>query len=141
MKNSSIYSWSTGSGIVFILLLFLTTSTTIHAFSFEVGELNAQLDTTLSIGGSYRTSNPDPDFFGLPNGGNQFSINLDDGNLNYEKGWFSKAVKMTNDFELSGDNAGVFVRLTSFYDWENKGGVRSFRPLGKEALDKVGSDS
>ncbi|MCZ6675272.1 MAG: DUF1302 domain-containing protein [Verrucomicrobia bacterium] len=141
MKNSSIYSWSTGSGIVFILLLFLTTSTTIHAFSFEVGELNAQLDTTFSIGGSYRTSNPDPDFFGLPNGGNQFSINLDDGNLNYEKGWFSKAVKMTNDFELSGDSAGVFVRLTSFYDWENKGGVRSFRPLGKEALDKVGSDS
>jgi hypothetical protein len=103
--------------------------------------MTGQLDTTLSIGGSYRISSPHPDFYGLDKGGNQFTINADDGNLNYEKGWFSKAVKMTNDFELTGDNIGAFVRLTSFYDWENEDGKRSFRPLSQAALDKVGSDS
>jgi hypothetical protein len=139
MKNRSTLTWLNVTGIVFLLCVLVPATS--RAFVFELGELEGQLDTTLSIGGSYRTSSPDPDFFGLPNGGNQFSINLDDGNLNYDKGWFSKAVKMTNDFEVSGDNAGVFVRLTSFYDWENEDGERSFRPLGKEALKKVGSDS
>lgn len=120
--------------------MLVSTSTT-RGLIFEVGELTGQLDTTLTIGGSYRTSSPDPDFFGLPNGGNQVSVNVDDGNLNYDKGWFSKAVKMTNDFEIAGDNFGAFVRLTSFYDWENEDGTRSFRPLSDLALDRVGSGS
>ena len=128
------------STVLFAILVFLTTNT-LSAIVFQMGELEGQLDTTLSIGGTYRTSNPDLDLVGLPNGGNQFSVNLDDGNLNYEKGWVSKAVKMTNDFEVSGENAGVFVRLTSFYDWENEDGDRAFRPLSQAALDKVGSDS
>ncbi|MDG2169582.1 MAG: DUF1302 domain-containing protein [Opitutales bacterium] len=139
MKHRPIITWSYLSGIALILLL--SSSITTRGFVFEVGELTAQLDTTLSIGGSYRTSDPDPDFFGLPNGGNQVSINVDDGNLNYERGWFSKAVKMTNDFEIAGDNFGAFVRMTSFYDWENEDGNRAFRPLSELALDKVGSDS
>jgi hypothetical protein len=139
MKTCSLRLRSGIIGRLTILLLLITSPS--HALIFEIGELTAQLDTTLSIGGAYRTSSPNPDFYGLPNGGNQFSINLDDGNLNYDKGWFSKAVKMTNDFEVSGENMGAFVRLTSFYDWENEDGVRSFRPLSNEALDKVGSDS
>lgn len=139
MKHRPTITWSYLSGIA--LFLLLSSSITTRGFVFEVGELTAQLDTTLSIGGAYRTSDPDPDFFGLPNGGNQPSINVDDGNLNYEKGWFSKAIKMTNDFEIAGDNFGAFVRLTSFYDWENEDGNRAFRPLQDVALDKVGSDS
>ena len=139
MKTCSLRLRSGIIGSLTTLLLLITNGT--HAVVFEIGELTAQLDTTLSIGGSYRTSNPSADLIGLPNGGNQFSINLDDGNLNYEKGWFSKAVKMTNDFEISGENMGVFTRLTSFYDWENEDGTRAFRPLSREALDRVGSDS
>lgn len=126
------------AGVFVPLLLALQPA---HALIFEFGEWYGQLDTTLSIGGAYRTSDPDPDYFGIDKGGNQYSINLDDGNLNYEKGLFSKAVKMTNDLELSGDNLGVFVRLTSFYDWENEDGDRAFRPLSRQALAKVGSDS
>ena len=72
------------------------------AVVFQIGELDAQLDSTISIGGAYRTSNPSADYIGLANGGNQLSVNADNGNLNYEKGWFSKAIKMTNDFEVSG---------------------------------------
>ena len=139
MKLRPTIKWSSLSTIAVFLMLASTVPT--RGLVFEVGELTAQLDTTLSIGGSYRTSDPDPDFFGLPNGGNQPSINVDDGNLNYEKGWFSKAIKMTNDLEIAGDNFGAFVRLTSFYDWENEDGDRAFRPLQDVALDKVGSDS
>ena len=132
MKHRPTIKWSLLTGSVAFLML-ITTSTT-RGLIFEIGELTGQLDSTLSIGGSYRTSSPDPDFFGLPNGGNQVSINVDDGNLNYDKGWFSKAIKMTNDFEIAGDNFGAFVRLTSFYDWENEDGTRSFRPLSDLAL-------
>ena len=121
-------------------ILFLSLSSA-SAIEFEIGEWTGQFDTNLSIGGTYRVSDPDPDFFGIDKGGNQFSVNLDDGNLNYEKGWSSKAIKMTNELELSGDNMGAFVRLTSFYDWENEDGTRPFRPLSDAALEKVGSDS
>ena len=124
-----------------ILLILLLTLGTLRAVEFEIGEWSGQLDTNLSIGGTYRVSDPDPDFFGIDKGGNQFSVNLDDGNLNYEKGWVSKAIKMTNELELSGDNMGAFIRLTSFYDWENEDGTRPFRPLSDAALEKVGSDS
>lgn len=139
MKTRKFYLGSRGCGI--LSLVYILTASSSNALVFEVGEWNGQLDTTLSIGGAYRISDPNPDFFGIDKGGNQYSINLDDGNLNYNKGWISKAVKMTNDFELSGENMGVFVRLTSFYDWENEDGTRAFRPLSEAALDKVGSDS
>ena len=110
------------------------------AVVFQIGELDAQLDSTISIGGAYRTSNPSADYIGLANGGNQLSVNADNGNLNYEKGWFSKAIKMTNDFEVSGENAGAFVRVSSFYDFENEEGDRPFRALTDQALERVGSD-
>lgn len=139
MKNHTLFAGVPAGGLVFLSLI--VPIQLVQALIFDFGDWNGQIDSTLSIGGSYRTSDPNPDYFGIDKGGNQYSVNLDDGNLNYEKGWFSKAVKMTNDLEFSGDNVGVFVRLTSFYDWENEDGDRAFRPLSKAALDKVGSDS
>jgi hypothetical protein len=82
MKTCSLRLRSGIIGRLTILLLLITSPS--HALIFEIGELNAQLDTTLSIGGAYRTSSPNPDFYGLPNGGNQFSINLHLGNLAYD---------------------------------------------------------
>ena len=125
-------------GSIASLIVFLIQP--IQGIVFQIGELDAQLDSTISIGGAYRTSNPSADLIGLANGGNQFSVNADNGNLNYEKGWFSKAIKMTNDFEISGENAGAFVRVSSFYDYENEEGNRPFRALTDEALERVGSD-
>jgi len=111
----------------------------LSAFQFKVGEIEASLDTTLSVGGSFRLQDPSPDYYGMSNGGNQYSVNTDDGNLNYEKGLFSLAAKGTTDLELEYKNFRAFTRATYLYDHENEHGDRARSPLSDQALDKVGS--
>src|SRR5215217_7258336 len=77
-------------------LVMLTTSS--WAIQFANGELKGAFDTTLSFGGLYRLKDPNPDFYGLTNSfngvlGHQQSVNTDDGNLNYGKGWASELFK------------------------------------------------
>jgi len=98
------------------------------------------LDSTVSIGGSYRLDDPHPSLYGLPKGGLQYSVNADEGNLNYEEGWSSLAVKMTNELLIEGDNLGFFFRTSAFYDYENKDNDRAYKPLSERALANVGSD-
>ena len=109
------------------------------AFQFSLGEVDGSLDTTLSLGGSYRLQDPSPEYYGLANGGRQLSVNSDDGNLNYEKGLFSLAAKGTTDLELKYRNFRAFSRATYLYDYENEHGDRARTPLSDQALDRVGS--
>ncbi len=104
-----------------------------------MGEVDGSFDTTLSFGGSYRLQDPSPEYYGLSAGGEQYSVNADDGNLNYEKGLFSLAAKGTSDLELKFRNFRAFTRATYLYDWENRHGERARTALSSQALDKVGS--
>lgn len=81
------------------------------------GEVEGSLDTTVSAGVSWRTQSRDNDIIGLANGGRAFSINYDNGNLNYDQGdvW-SAPLKVTPELELSYKNWGLFARGTYFYD-------------------------
>jgi hypothetical protein len=106
---------------------------------FSAGDLDARLDMTLSFGGSYRLSDPDPDLYGLANGGHQFSVNGDDGNLNYDKGWVSAPVILNADIELRYQNSGAFIRVNGFYDFVNEESDRERTPLTSAAMDRVGS--
>src|SRR5258706_16385326 len=68
------------------------------AFQFSEGELKGSFDSTLSFGGLYRLKDPNPVYYGTTNSfngvsGQQNSVNTDDGNLNYAKGWVSELVK------------------------------------------------
>ncbi|MGC4075122.1 MAG: DUF1302 domain-containing protein [Nibricoccus sp.] len=112
-----------------------------YAVSFDWQGLTGSFDSTLSVGGIYRLENPDPEFYGLANGGRQNSVNADDGNLNYREGWASQVFKGTHDLELKYRNFGAFVRGTYFYDVENKDGDRARTPLSDDALDRVGADA
>ena len=105
---------------------------------FEYGQLSGSFDTTLSAGAIYRLKDPDPELYGTANGGQQNSVNADDGNLNYPKGWASQAVKATHDLELKWRNYSAFVRGTYFYDFENQDDDRARTPLSEQALDRVG---
>lgn len=111
------------------------------AFDFEFGEVSGNWDTTLSYGLGYRVSGRDSSIVGIANGGTAFSVNGDDGNLNYDKGIFSNVAKVTSEIDLRYRNLGLFVRGRAFYDWENEKGDRDKIPLTDKALDQVGSNA
>ena len=96
-------------------------------------------DTTVTLGALWRVENPDCRLIANANGGCGRSANGDDGNLNYETGIASNAIKLTSELEFSYKNFGGFVRGFAFYDYENEEGDRARTPLSDDALDRVGS--
>lgn len=114
-------------------------NTPLPALDFQAGEIDARMDFTLSIGGSYRVQSQSQDLIGLANGGTQYSVNADDGNLNYDKGWVSAPVLLSTDLELRYKRSGAFVRANAFYDFVNEDSSRDRLPLTEEAMDRVGS--
>ena len=109
-----------------------------HAFVFGEGDLKGSFDTTISIGGLYRLNNPDPALYGISNkfdgvSGQQRSVNADEGDLNYKRGFASTLVKASHDLQLNYKNMGVFVRGYYFDDFTNSDGTREKTPLNSEA--------
>ncbi len=109
------------------------------AVDFKKGQLTGSWDTTLSWGAQWRLDDPEPSLIGLANGGEAFSVNGDDGNLNYKTGIVSNVLKVTTELELNFNNVGLFVRGRAFYDEENEDGERERTPLSQGALDRVGT--
>lgn len=110
-----------------------------QAADLSSGNYTLNVDTTLSWGSRYRLADPDPRLIGLPAGGTAFSVNGDDGNLNFDTGIDSNALKATVDIDFAYRNFGVFLRGSGFYDYELERGDRARTPLSEEALDWVGS--
>lgn len=111
-----------------------------HAVQFTFGDIKASFDTTLSFGGLYRLRNPDPDFYGTSNSfdgvpGRQNSVNTDDGNLNYDRGWSSELLKGNHDLELRYRHFGALVRGYWFTDFRADATRRT--PLSEQAKDRV----
>lgn len=89
--------------------------------TFEIGEIEGQFDSSLSVGASWAVRNADPDLVGVRNGGQASSQTGDDGRLNFKKGeTFSKIFKGIHDLELKYGDTGVFVRGKYWYDFELK---------------------
>ncbi len=89
--------------------------------TFNIGEIEGQLDSSLSVGASWSVRGADPDLVGVRNGGEASSQTGDDGRLNFKKGeTFSKIFKGIHDLELKYGDTGVFVRGKYWYDFELK---------------------
>ncbi len=118
-----------------------------RAVVIEFGDIKGNFDTTISVGGLYRISTPDPQLYGLKStfdgkAGLQRSNNNDDGDLNYGRGGASFLVKASHDLLLKyKDTAGLFVRGYYFNDFVNTNGVRKKAALGAEALKVVGENA
>ena len=110
-----------------------------EAVDLSTDKITFLLDTTLSWGARYRLDDRDQRIIGLANGGEAFSVNGDDGNLNFGPGLSSNAVKATIDVDIRLKNVGAFFRGTGFYDFELEDGDRARTELSKPALDWVGS--
>ncbi len=113
--------------------------------TFNIGEIEGQLDSSLSVGASWSTKSADPDLIGVNNGGQGLSQTTDDGRLNFKKGeTFSKIFKGIHDLELKYGDTGVFVRGKYWYDFELKDESRLFKDIDdsnrKEGAQSSGAE-
>jgi len=118
------------------------------AYSFDsekLGGVEAQFNTTLTAGATWRTENRDKGLVGNGNGGTASSTNYDNGNLNFDKGdTVSKLVKGNSELFLSYDvdssvltRVGALVRGRYWYDFELKDENRRFTPLSPDGSDNA----
>ncbi|MBL9202669.1 MAG: DUF1302 domain-containing protein [Opitutaceae bacterium] len=113
-----------------------------RAFTFTLGEVKASFDSTVSLGGLYRLKDPEADYYGTSStfkgvAGLQNSVNADDGNLNYGKGWASQILKGNHDLELKWRDFGALARGYWFKDWKADDTRRT--ALSDQAKDRVAS--
>ena len=137
----------------------IATTCVASATEFKMGEVDAVVDTTVSIGTGIRTSGISCTKIALNNGGcsasgsgtgtNQFgaggtgygrNVNFDDGNINSRQ-WnpFTTTANVTSELQLTWQNYGAFFRAKGYYDYwgAHQQGTRSAgygtRPLDDAA--------
>ncbi len=126
-------------GLAVVGMSLLLPSSPAQAFQlYEGDKWKVQLDSTVSYGMMWRVADRDEGIIGIANGGKKYSVNYDDGNLNYDKGLVSSLAKVTSDLDISTENFGLFVRGKAFYDYVNMERDRERTPLTSDAEDKVG---
>jgi hypothetical protein len=124
-----------GSAVALALL-----APTASAMKLSSGELDVRFDSTLSFGGLYRLSDPNPDFYATTSSfrgvaGRQNSTNTDDGNLNYGKGWASQLLKGNHDLEVRYGNFNALARGYWYQDFKADDTLRT--PLSEQAKDRT----
>ncbi|AXQ28022.1 DUF1302 domain-containing protein [Solimonas sp. K1W22B-7] len=88
-----------------------------QAFESRFGDATLQVDTLLTAGVAVRVQDRDPGLVSRGNGGTGLSSNIDDGNLNYDRGDITYApLQFNQDLNLSWGDYGAFVRIYGYYD-------------------------
>ncbi len=126
------------------LAVALGTAAPAYAVNFNIGELEGQFDSSMSVGASWSMADRDMDLVGLANGGTGYTQTGDDGRLNFKKGeTFSKIFKGVHDLELRYRDSGAFIRGKYWYDFELKDENRLFKDISdsnrKEAAQSSGA--
>ena len=143
--RTKIPAWTARSLPIAIALA--VTSGHIQAVSWQLGELDAQIDSQMSLGASWSMSNPDKRFIhtdtmvdGRPMNGQATARTSDDGRLNFKRNdVFSQIFKGTHDLELRYGSSGGFFRGMYWYDFETKDGSQRFYDIddsGRHPLQK-----
>lgn len=92
----------------------------------------------VAAGGMVRLLKRDPGLIGGGNGGTGTSLNYDDGNLNYGRGFTSAALQGRTTFEGASPSAELRLQAVYFYDFVTAEGDTEFRPLSNAAIDRAG---
>jgi len=122
-----------------IAIWCLITASPSAALEWEYEGVDIRFDTTISQGITVRTAKREQDIIGIANGGTAYSVNHDDGTLNYDDGKISQNVsRFTSDLSIDGGAISGFFRVTGFVDWEQRNGQRARTPLTDQALEIVG---
>jgi hypothetical protein len=141
MKRSSVlqrvrHRWGPGLIGVGVVTLALLTAVPASAIDLSGEKFTLNLDTTLTWGVGYRVDDRDMSIVGLANGGTAYSVNGDDGNLNYDTGIYSNALTAIVELDFAYKNFGFFLRGRGLYDYENEQNDRERTMLTDE---RVGS--
>ena len=108
-----------------------------QAVSFNIGEIEGQFDSSLSVGASWGMRDADKKLVGTVNGGTGQASTGDDGRLNFKKGeTFSKIFKGLHDLELKYGDSGMFVRGKYWYDFELQDEDREFKQISNHHRDE-----
>ncbi len=112
--------------------------------SGKSGKYRLNLDTTISWGARWRMAERDMSIISPFEGGTAWSVNGDDGNLNFDKGSLvSNTGKVTVDLDFgtsAGDHdLGFFVRGSAFYDFALENDCCERTELTEAALDWAGN--
>jgi hypothetical protein len=122
-----------------IACLVGSTSPRVQAVGIQFGDLNGSWDTTVAFGQSWRVANPDCRLIATADGGCGRGPNIDDGDLNYGKGTFSRTFSAVTELALNYKNFGVFLRGSGLYDLAVENSDTDRTPLSSEARNLVGS--
>lgn len=98
--------------------------------------LTGSFDTTLSYGLAVRTEERSPSIIGIAGGGQAYSVNNDDGDLNYSRGLIFNTAKATHDLGLNYGSFSAFARATYFVDFYNLNKDQ----LSEDEQDEAGRD-
>ncbi len=113
-----------------LLLAFAPVSLPVAALPFNVGEVDALLDTQLSFTTLWATESTDSNLVGANNGGKGLSTANDDGRLNFSRGdSFSRLLSGSSALELRYKDSGLFVRGRYWYDFALMEQNQSFKPV------------
>lgn len=130
-----------GLGAVLSLTIVLFAGrATAFDFENEKGTFWGSWDNTITYGQGYRVESRNPDIVATSSGGNARSANYDDGNLNYDKGIYSRRWNWITELEFNSQNVGAFFRGNGWYDYQVKDKPTARTPLSDETKDLVGSD-
>jgi len=127
------------------LAVALGTAAPAYAVSFNIGEIEGQFDSSMSVGASWAMDKPDMDLVGEANGGTGYTQTGDGGRLHFKRGeTFSKIFKGVHDLELRYRDSGAFVRGKYWYDFELKDESRLHKEISdsgrKEAAQSSGAE-
>ena len=111
------------------------------AIKADIGPLKGSIDTTVSIGASFRVEERDPALVGNANGGQAASVNSDDGNLNFAT-WNATSLnaKVLHEGGWKWKNYNLFGRFYYYYDWAVMNIDPNFRDFTDQARRYSGMD-
>lgn len=93
----------------------MAASAAASAWTTEWKDARIALDNAVTIGAVMRVQDPKKNLIGIANGGTAYSVNEDDGNLNFEAGKLSATIfQLKTDFSIKYDNYGLFVRSLAY---------------------------
>ena len=105
------------------------------------GPIQTGVRQELSFGGMVRVRGRDPGLIGGGNGGTGTSVNYDDGDLNYGRGFTSLGAQGRTVVDSKSDTTELRFEAVYFYDFINAAGETDFRPLSEEARDRAGRNA
>jgi hypothetical protein len=113
-----------------------------HAVSFNIGEIEGQFDSSLSLGASWGLRNADPSLVSTVNGGKGQAATGDDNRLNFKKGdAFSEIFKGVHDLQLKYGDSGVFLRGKYWYDFVLENQTQDFKNVSDNGRKEAAKSS